>query len=136
MSGHLTYRTGAVRYQVTDVERAVAFYTERLGFDVALRGGPAFASVVSGNLTVFLSGPGSSGARPLADGTAQTPGGYNRLVLEVDDLDVAVTDLRRADVMFRNMVETGPGGRQIQITDPDGNPVELFEPAAVKPPAD
>lgn len=136
MSGHLTYRTGAVRYQVTDVERAVAFYTERLGFDVALRGGPAFASVVSGNLTVFLSGPGSSGARPLADGTAQTPGGYNRLVLEVDDLDAAVTDLRRADVTFRNAVETGPGGRQIQITDPDGNPVELFEPAAVKPPAD
>lgn len=136
MSGHITYRTGAVRYQVTDVERAVAFYTEHLGFDIALRGGPAFASVVNGNLTLFLSGPGSSGARQLPDGTAQTPGGYNRLVLEVDDLDAAVTELRGAEVTFRNTVEKGPGGRQIQISDPDGNPIEIFEAAAVKPPAD
>jgi glyoxylase I family protein len=133
MSGHVTYRAGAIRYQVTDVERAIAFYTGQLGFDVALRGGPAFASVVSGNLTVFLSGPGSSGARPLPDGTSQIPGGFNRIVLEVDDLDAAVTELRGAAVTFRNQVETGPGGRQIQIDDPDGNPVELFEPAAVKP---
>ena len=133
MSGSITYRTGAVRYQVTDVERAVAFYTEHLGFDVALHGGPAFASVASGNLTLFLSGPGSSGARQLPDGTSQTPGGYNRFVLEVDDLDAAVAELRGADVMFRNTVQTGPGGRQIQLSDPDGNPVELFEPA-VKPP--
>lgn len=133
MSGSITYRTGAVRYQVTDVERAVAFYTEHLGFDVALDGGPAFASVASGNLTLFLSGPGSSGARQLPDGTPQTPGGYNRFVLEVDDLDAAVAELRGADVMFRNTVQTGPGGRQIQLSDPDGNPVELFEPA-VKPP--
>ncbi|MFV8052181.1 VOC family protein [Mycobacterium sp. 48b] len=136
MSGHITYRTGAARYQVTDVERAVAFYTKHLGFDVALRGGPAFASVVNGNLTLFLSGPGSSGARQLPDGTPQTPGGYNRIVIEVDDLDAAVTELRGAGVGFRNTVETGPGGRQIQLTDPDGNPVELFEPAAVKPPAE
>lgn len=133
MSGHITYRAGAIRYQVTDVERAVAFYTGHLGFDVALRGGPAFASVVNGNLTVFLSGPGSSGARPLPDGTSQIPGGFNRIVLEVDDLDAAVTELHGAAVTFRNQVETGPGGRQIQIDDPDGNPVELFEPAAVKP---
>ncbi|MGV0783393.1 VOC family protein [Mycolicibacterium peregrinum] len=133
MSGHITYRAGAIRYQVTDVERAVAFYTGQLGFDVALRGGPAFASVVNGNLTVFLSGPGSSGARPLPDGTSQIPGGFNRIVLEVDDLDAAVTELRGAAVTFRNQVETGPGGRQVQIDDPDGNPVELFEPAAVKP---
>ncbi|MEW2480254.1 VOC family protein [Mycobacterium sp. NPDC049093] len=136
MSGHITYRTGAIRYQVTDVERAVAFYTGHLGFDVALRGGPAFASVVNGDLTVFLSGPGSSGARPLPDGTPQTPGGFNRIVLEVDDLDTAVTELHGADVRFRNTMETGPGGRQIQVDDPDGNPVELFEPAAVKPRAD
>ncbi|BBX92786.1 VOC family protein [Mycolicibacterium boenickei] len=135
MSGH-TFRTGAIRYQVTDVERAVAFYTEHLGFDVAIRGGPAFASVVNGNLTVFLSGPGSSGARQLPDGTPQTPGGYNRFVLEVDDLDAAITELREADVTFRNSVETGPGGRQIQITDPDGNPIELFEAVAVKRSAD
>ncbi len=135
MSGH-TFRTGAIRYQVTDVERAVAFYTEHLGFDVAIGGGPAFASVVNGNLTVFLSGPGSSGARQLPDGTPQTPGGYNRFVLEVDDLDAAITELREADVTFRNSVETGPGGRQIQITDPDGNPIELFEAAAVKRSAD
>lgn len=133
MSGHITYRAGAIRYQVTDVERAVAFYTGQLGFDVALRGGPAFASVVNGNLTVFLSGPGSSGARPLPDGTSQIPGGFNRIVLEVDDLDAAVTELRGAAVTFRNQVETGPGGRQVQIDDPDGNPIELFEPAAVKP---
>lgn len=136
MSGHVTYRAGAIRYQVTDVERAVAFYSGHLGFDVALRGGPAFASVVNGNLTVFLSGPGSSGARPLPDGTPQIPGGFNRIVLDVDDLDAAVTELRRADIRFRNAVETGPGGRQIQIDDPDGNPVELFERAAVKPRAE
>lgn len=135
MSGHITYRTGAVRYQVTDVERAVAFYTEHLGFDVTLRGGSAFASVVNGNLTLFLSGPGSSGARQLPDGTTQTPGGYNRIVLEVDDLDAAITELRGADLTFRNSVETGPGGRQIQLLDPDANPVELFEAAAVKPQA-
>jgi glyoxylase I family protein len=133
MSGHITYRAGAIRYQVTDVERAIAFYTGQLGFDVALRGGPAFASVVSGNLTVFLSGPGSSGARPLPDGAPQIPGGFNRIVLEVDDLDAAVTELHGAAVTFRNQVETGPGGRQVQIDDPDGNPIELFEPAAVKP---
>lgn len=136
MSGHLTFRTGAVRYQVTDVERALAFYTDHLGFDVAIRGGPAFASVVNGNLTVFLSGPGSSGARQLPDGTQQTPGGYNRFVLEVDDLDAAIAELRGAGVTFRNSVEEGPGGRQIQITDPDDNPVEIFEAAAVKPPAE
>ncbi|MEX3654485.1 MAG: VOC family protein [Mycolicibacterium fortuitum] len=136
MSGHLTFRTGAVRYQVTDVERAVAFYTRHLGFEVAIRGGRAFASVVNGSLTVFLSGPGSSGARQLPDGTPQTPGGYNRFVLEVDDLDAAITELREADVTFRNSVESGPGGRQIQITDPDGNPVELFEATAVKRSAD
>ncbi|WKG06317.1 VOC family protein [Mycolicibacterium sp. HK-90] len=134
MSGHITYRTGAVRYQVTDVERAIAFYTENLGFHVAMRGGPAFASVANGNLTLFLSGPGSSGARQLPDGSPQTPGGSNRLVLEVDDLDAAITELRGADVTFRNTMETGPGGRQIQITDPDGNPIEVFE-AAARPPA-
>ncbi|CDO29888.1 VOC family protein [Mycolicibacterium porcinum] len=132
MSGHLTFRTGAVRYQVTDVERAVAFYTEYLGFDAAIRGGPAFASVVNGSLTVFLSGPGSSGARPLPDGTPQTPGGYNRFVLEVDDLDAAISELRGVDVTFRNSVESGPGSRQIQLNDPDGNPIELFEAVAVK----
>ncbi|MFN6542590.1 VOC family protein [Mycolicibacterium nivoides] len=133
MSGSITYRTGAVRYQVTDVERAVAFYTGHLGFDIALRGGPAFASVANGHLTLFLSGPGSSGARQLPDGTPQTPGGNNRFVLEVDDLDAAITELRGAGIVFRNTVETGPGGRQIQLSDPDGNPVELFEAAAVKP---
>lgn len=90
--------------------------------------------MANGHLTLFLSGPGSSGARQLPDGTRQTPGGNNRFVLEVDDLDAAIAALRGADVMFRNTVETGPGGRQIQLSDPDGNPVELFEPAAVKPP--
>ncbi|MGV0742734.1 VOC family protein [Mycolicibacterium sp. XJ870] len=135
MSGHVAYRTGAVRYQVTDVARAIAFYTERLGFELALQGRGAFAAVVNGDLTLWLSGPDSSGARPMPDGSRQTPGGFNRFVLEVDDLDAGIADLRGRGVVFRNTVEEGPGGRQIQISDPDGNPIEVFEPAAVRPSA-
>lgn len=119
-----------VRYQVADVDRSVAFYTERLGFTLKHQQGTMFASVSCGNLDVFLSGPGSSGARPMPDGTRQQPGGWNRLVLQVDDLSAEVARLTAAGARFRNTIETGPGGKQIQIEDPDGNPIELFQPAS------
>jgi glyoxylase I family protein len=120
---------GAVRYQVTDVDRAIAFYTGHFGFETLMRPGPAFASVSKDALTLWLSGPDSSGARPLADGRRQGPGGANRIVLQVADLEACVADLREHGVRFRNAIEDGPGGRQIQVEDPDGNPVELFQPA-------
>jgi glyoxylase I family protein len=122
-------RTIAVRYLVTDVERAVAFYTQRLGFRLLQQFGPAFASVGNASIAIWLSGPQTSGARPLSDGRAQAPGGFNRIVIEVDDLDARIAELRQHGVTFRNSIETGPGGRHIQIDDPDGNPIELFEPA-------
>lgn len=123
-------RPAAVRYQVKDVDRAVAFYTQHLGFKVEQRPGPAFASVSNGNLTLWLSGPESSGSRPMPDGRRQEPGGWNRLVLQVDDLASRAAELKKAGLRFRNEIETGPGGKQIQVEDPDGNPVELFEPAS------
>ncbi len=118
-----------VRYQVTDIERAVQFYTEILGFTLEHRQGNAFAKVSNGPLPLLLGGESSSGARPLPGGVKQTPGGYNRVVLRVDDLPARIEELKKADVRFRNEMEVGPGGRQIQIEDPDGNPIELFEPA-------
>lgn len=125
------FRFAAVRYQVKDVDRSVAFYTEHLGFteDKRIPPGTAFAAVTNGNLIVWLSGPKSSGARPMPDGRTQEPGGWNRVALEVEDLPARVEELRKAGVRFRNEIVVGPGGRQIQIEDPDGNPVELFEPA-------
>ena len=119
-----------VRYQVTDMERAVEFYTKRLGFNLDLRQGKAFAKVSKGELPVLLSGNGASGSRPLPDGRKQAPGGWNRIVLRVEDLPARVDELEKAGVHFRNEIETGPGGSQIQIEDPDGNPIELFEPAS------
>ena len=118
----------AVRYQITDVERAIQFYTQHLGFAVEQQAGAAFAIVGRGELHVLLSGPGSSGARPMPDGRRQEPGGWNRIVLDVDDLAATTRALRAAGVTFRNDVEVGPGGKQIQIEDPDGNPIELHEP--------
>jgi glyoxylase I family protein len=115
-----------VRYQVADTERALAFYTEYLGFRVVARTGPV-TTIARGALHLLLSGPGSSGARPMPDGGAQGPGGWNRIVLYVDDLDAAVARLERARARFRNAVESGPGGRQILLDDPDGNPIELHE---------
>lgn len=117
-----------VRYQVKDVARAVAFYTQRLGFTLKREQLPAFANVAFGDVQVLLSGPGASGSRPMPDGRAQEPGGWNRVVLRVVDLPGFIAELKKADVRFRNEVERGPGGRQIQIEDPDGNPIELFEP--------
>lgn len=127
-------RPAGVRYQVKDVDRSVAFYTQHLGFRLVQQAGPAFASVSNGNLTLWLSGPRSSGSRPMPDGRQQEPGGWNRLVLEVDDLPSCVEAMRKAGLRFRNEIETGPGGRQIQLEDPDGNAVELFEPAPASAP--
>jgi glyoxylase I family protein len=123
-----TTTSAVVRYQVTDVERAIAFYTNQLGFQLAQRAGQAFAIVARGDLKLLLGGPGSSGSRPMPDGRRQEPGGWNRIVLYVDDLAGVVARLRASHVTFRNDVEVGPGGTQIQIEDPDGNPVELHEP--------
>jgi glyoxylase I family protein len=117
----------AVRYQVKDVQRAVAFYTQHLGFKLDQDTGPAFARVSNGNLVLWLSGPKSSGARPMPDGRKQEPGGWNRIVLEVRDLPSRVATMKQAGVKLRNEIETGPGGKQIQVEDLDGNPVELFE---------
>ena len=110
--------------------RAVAFYTQRLGFTLKHQQLPAFANVSLGNLDLLLSGPGASGSRPMPDGQPQEPGGWNRLVLRVADLPSCIEALRHAGVALRNHLEAGPGGRQIQIADPDGNPIELFEPAS------
>jgi len=117
------------RYQVRDVARAVAFYTERLGFKLEHQQLPAFASVSLGSSQILLSGPGASGSRPMPNGQSQEPGGWNRVVLSVADLPALIAALEREGLRFRNQMETGPGGRQIQIEDPDGNPIELFEPA-------
>lgn len=119
-----------VRYHVKDVARAVAFYTRHLGFTLEHQHRPEFASVSLDGVRILLSGPGASGSRPLPDGTAQEPGGWNRVVLRVRNLPELITELKKAALPFRNAMETGPGGRQIQIEDPDGNPIELFEPAA------
>jgi glyoxylase I family protein len=119
-----------VRYQVQDVARAAAFYTERLGFTLRHQHLPAFANVALGDVDILLSGPGASGSRPMPDGQRQQPGGWNRLVLRVADLPACIAALKPSGVRFRNEMEVGPGGRQIQIEDPDGNPIELFEPAA------
>ena len=118
-----------VRYQVKDVARAAAFYTEHLGFTLSHQQLPAFASISLGDVQMLLSGPGASGSRPMPNGARQEPGGWNRVVLKVADLPGLITALQKAGVRFRNEMETGPGGRQIQIEDPDGNPIELFEPA-------
>jgi len=118
-----------VRYHVKDVERSVAFYTHRLGFKLEHQQLPAFASVSCGPLQLLLSGPGASGSRPLPDGRPQEPGGWNRIVLRVADLPARIDALEKAGVHFRNTMEVGPAGRQIQIEDADGNPIELFEPA-------
>ena len=118
-----------VRYQVTDVARAVAFYTGHLGFSLDIQHLPAFASVSLGGFMLLLSGPGASGSRPMPGGESQQPGGWNRVVLRVADLPAQIDTLKKAGVTFRNQMESGPGGRQIQIEDSDGNPIELFESA-------
>jgi glyoxylase I family protein len=123
------FKVHGVRYQTRDVSRAVAFYTQHLGFELKHQQAEAFASVRCGELDVLLSGPGSSGARPLPHGQQQEPGGWNRLVLAVANLAETVETLRARGARFRSDVVSGPGGRQIQLLDPDDNPIELFEPA-------
>ena len=118
-----------VRYQVRDVARSVAFYTTHLGFTLEHQQLPAFASVSLGDAQILLSGPQASGSRPMPNGQQQEPGGWNRVVLRVNDLEEFIETLKNAGLHFRNEMETGPGGKQIQIDDPDGNPIELFEPA-------
>ncbi len=118
-----------VRYQVKDVQRAISFYTQTLGFNLDMQNLPAFGQVSIDGLKLVLSGPGASGSRPMPVGRQQEPGGWNRVLLQVQDLSECITDLKGADMCFRNEMEVGPGGKQIQIEDPDGNPIELFEPS-------
>ena len=118
-----------VRYQVKDVNRSINFYTQQLGLKLDHKTLPAFAQVSIGNLKLILSGPGASGSRSLPDGRQQEPGGWNRIILQVDDLPARLEKLKKAGLQFRNEMEVGPGGKQIQLEDPDGNPIELFEPA-------
>ena len=121
--------TVSVRYMVRDVRAAVDFYTTHLGFTSNTTFLPAFADVIRGNLRLLLAGPDSSAGRPMPDGRTPEPGGWNRIHLIVDDIDAEVDRLRTAGVRFRNDIVTGPGGRQILLEDPSGNPVELFQPA-------
>ena len=118
-----------VRYMVDDVDAAVAFYTTHFGFTVRSNAAPAFADVVRGHLRLLLSGPKSSAGRPMPDGRIPEPGGWNRLHFIVDDIEAAVERLRAADLTFRNDIIKGPGGRQVLLEDPAGNPIELFQPA-------
>ena len=119
-----------VRYIVDDVEAAVAFYTTHFGFTLRTDRAPAFADVVRGHLRLLLSGPTSSGGRPLPDGRRPEPGGWNRIHFVVDDLEAEVRRLRSAGLSFRSEIISGPGGSQIVLDDPAGNPIELFQPAA------
>jgi catechol 2,3-dioxygenase-like lactoylglutathione lyase family enzyme len=119
-----------VRYMVDDVEAAIDFYTTHFGFSVLTSAAPAFADVARGHLRLLLSGPASSAGRPMPDGRQPVAGGWNRIHLLVDDIAAEVDRLRAAGLTFRNDIVTGPGGKQILVDDPSGNPVELFQPAA------
>jgi catechol 2,3-dioxygenase-like lactoylglutathione lyase family enzyme len=119
----------SVRYMVDDVQSSVDFYTRHLGFELRFSAVPAFAEVLRGRLRLLLAGPKSSAGRPMPDGRQPGPGGWNRIHFVVEDIDGEVRRLRDAGVHFRNEIVTGPGGRQILIDDPSGNPIELFQPA-------
>ncbi len=118
-----------VRYMVSDVAQAIAFYTDVLGFEVLTSAAPAFADVQRGNLRLLLAGPASSAGRPMPDGETPGPGGWNRIHFIVDDLEAEVARLRDQGATFRNEIISGPGGKQILLLDPSGNVIELFEPA-------
>jgi len=118
-----------VRYMVDDVEKAIEFYTAHFGFTLRFSAAPAFADVVRGNLRLLLSGPKSSAGRPMPDGRTPEPGGWNRIHFIVEDIAAEVDRLRAAGLTFRNDVVSGPGGQQILVDDPAGNPIELFQPA-------
>jgi catechol 2,3-dioxygenase-like lactoylglutathione lyase family enzyme len=119
----------SVRYMVDDVEEAVAFYTTHFGFTLRFSAAPAFADVMRGSLRLLLSGPTSSAGRPMPDGRTPQPGGWNRIHLIVDDIATEVERLRASGLTFRNDIVSGPGGQQILVEDPAGNPIELFQPA-------
>jgi catechol 2,3-dioxygenase-like lactoylglutathione lyase family enzyme len=116
-----------IRYLVSDVNVGVEFYTNILGFELVEKWGPPFAMVKRGDLILWLSGPGSSASRPLPDGSKPASGGWNRLVLETDDLASLVAKLKQSGAHFRSEIVSGPGGKQVLINDPSGNPIELFE---------
>lgn len=118
-----------IRYMVNDVEQSIAFYTQHLGFALEQQMGPAFAIVTKGDLSLWLSGPQTSAARPMPDGRQPEPGGWNRLVIEVENLPALVSRMKQAGVRFRNEIISGPGGQQILAEDPSGNPIELFQAA-------
>ena len=120
----------SVRYMVDDVDQAIDFYTRHFGFEPGHNASPAFAEVIRGRLRLLLAGPKSSAGRPMPDGRKPEPGGWNRIHLIVDDIAGEVERLRSAGLQFRNDIVSGPGGQQILIDDPSGNPIELFQPAA------
>jgi catechol 2,3-dioxygenase-like lactoylglutathione lyase family enzyme len=120
----------SVRYMVNDVESSIDFYTRHFGFELRQNAAPAFADVVRGRLRLLLAGPRSSAGRPMPDGRQPSPGGWNRVHFVVDDIAGEVERLRAAGLSFRNDIVTGPGGQQILLDDPSGNPIELFQPAA------
>lgn len=126
MSEKNEFRPIAVRYQVKDVDRAIKFYTHHLGFKLDRKAGPV-GLISSNGFQIWLSGPGASGSKPLPDGREQKPGGWNRVALEVRDLGGCIEELKKAGLHFRSKMVQGPGGKQIQLEDPDGNPIELFE---------
>ena len=121
--------TVSIRYMIEDVPTALKFYTTHLGFSVDMDASPAFASITRDGVRLLLSGKTSSGRRPMPDGREPVPGGWNRIHIQVDDLAAEVERLRGAGLKFRNDIITGPGGSQIILDDPSGNPVELFQPA-------
>lgn len=128
----MTDNTVHVRYLVEDVQTSIDFYTGILGFESITTFLPAFADVRRGNLRLLLSGPASSAGRAMPDGRVPHPGGWNRIHLLVDDIHSEVDRLRAAGIPFRSEVVSGPGGRQIVLDDPSGNPVELFQPAGAR----
>jgi catechol 2,3-dioxygenase-like lactoylglutathione lyase family enzyme len=117
-----------VRYMVDDVDKAIAFYTQHLGFELLTSAAPAFADVKRGNLRLLLSGPASSAGRPMPDGRKPGPGGWNRIHFLVDDIESEVARLRDVGATFRNDIVSGPGGKQILLEDPSDNVIELFQP--------
>jgi catechol 2,3-dioxygenase-like lactoylglutathione lyase family enzyme len=123
----------SVRYMVDDVEESIDFYTRNFGFELRMSAAPAFAEVLRGRLRLLLAGPRSSAGRPMPDGRKPAPGGWNRIHFVVDDIAGEVERLRSAGLSFRNDIISGPGGQQILLDDPSGNPIELFQPAEQAP---